>query len=126
VASNDEPLPVKVRLTLYRGDTRVWQDTFRFAPESPDEVGEPVNLTGYEFIAQIRATPDTTEVMATIDVVVTDPAAGLIKRTLTAEESAKLAVGTAYWDLQATTSSGEVRTFMAGAVKVLGDVSRDV
>jgi hypothetical protein len=120
----DQPLPAPAKLTLYRGDTRVWEDTFRHAPVPPATVGDPVDLTGYEWLAQIRATEDTAEVMATIDVEIVDAEAGTIRRTLTAAEADKLVPGTAHWDLQAIHPDGVVRTYMAGRVRVLGDVSR--
>lgn len=120
----DEPLPAKSPLKLYRGDTRVWEDVFRRAPVPPATVGDPIDLTGYEFLAQIRATEDSVDVMAVIDVEIVDAAAGTIRRTLTAAEADKLVVGTAHWDLQATHPDGTVRTYMAGRVRVTGDVSR--
>lgn len=120
----DQPLPAKSTLKLYRGDTRVWEDTFRQAPVPPATVGDPIDLTGYEWLAQIRATEDATEVMATIDVDIIDAEAGTIRRTLTADEADKLVAGTAHWDLQATHPDGAVRTYMAGSVRVIGDVSR--
>lgn len=120
----DEPLPAKSPLKLYRGDTRVWEDVFRRAPVPPATVGDPVDLTGWVWLAQIRATEDAAEVMATIDVEVVDAAAGTIRRTLTAAEADKLVAGTAHWDLQATDPDGVVRTYLAGQVRVIGDVSR--
>jgi hypothetical protein len=113
-----EPLPAQVGLTLYRGDTRIWDDAFAID-------GEPMDLTGYDFTAQIRATLDSDDVLAVIDVTPVDLAAGRIRRTLTAEEAQKLAVGKAYWDLQLVRQSdGFTRTYLAGTVKVVGDVSR--
>jgi hypothetical protein len=119
-----EPLPAKVPLKLYRGDTRIWEDTFRTAPVAPATVGAPIDLTGYSFLAQIRVTSDATVVMAVIGVEIIDGPAGRIRRTLTAAEAKKLVVGTAYWDLQVTRPDGFVRTYMAGMVRILSDVSR--
>ncbi len=112
------PLPAKQDLTLYRGDTRVWTDTFTVD-------GDPMDLTGHTFLAQIRANPDDDEPMAVMDVDVLDADAGVIQRTLTAEEAAKLVPGRAHWDLQVRrTSDGHVRTYIGGAVKITADVSR--
>jgi hypothetical protein len=120
----DQPLPAKSPLELYRGDTRVWEDVFRRTPVAPATVGDPVDLTGFTFLAQIRATEDAATVMATIAVAITDAAAGTIRRTLTATEARKLVPGTAFWDLQATHLDGTVRTYMFGRVRVKPDVSR--
>jgi hypothetical protein len=111
-------MPVSVPLRLYRGDTRVWEDTF-----SVD--GDPMDLTGYTFLAQIRATADA-EPMAILDVEVLDAAAGTLRRTLTATEADKLVPGRAVWDFQITSAAGYTRTVMAGPVTVVADVSRVV
>ncbi len=113
-----EPIPARRSLTLYRGDTRIWDDEFTLD-------GEPMNLTGYTLSAQIRTTPDSEDVQAVIDCAVLNAAQGRVRRTLTAEESRKLIAGRAYWDYQLIrTSDNFVRTYMAGSVKVIGDVSR--
>jgi len=110
-------LPATVALTLYRGDTRIWEDLFTVD-------GAPMPLAGYTFLAQIRATADA-EPMATIDVEVIDAPAGRIRRTLTATEAAKLVPGRNVWDMQFTNGDGYTRTVMAGPVVVRADVSRD-
>ena len=114
-----EPLPAKVGLKLYRGDTRIWEDRFTRA------TGEPLDLTGHTFLAQIRPAADSVAVMATINVEVTDPAFGVIRRTLTADEAKKLTGQSAVWDLQGTSPDGFVRTYMTGRVTILADSSRD-
>ncbi len=113
-----EPLPAKASLTLYRGDTRVWDDQFT-------KDGQPMDLTGYTFACQIRSSPDSDDVQAVIDVAVLNAAQGKIRRTLTTTESRKLIAGRAYWDLQLVRTSDQfTRTYLAGPVKVVGDVSR--
>ena len=118
-----EPLPAKVNLTLYRGDTRIWTDDFA-------EGGAPKDLTGYTWLCQIRNDKNRGEIVALIDVDTTDAATGRIVRTLTATEADKLPGEQAgapapslYWDLQSTSPAGLVRTWMAGSVKVKGDAS---
>jgi len=112
-------LPAQVALRLYRGDTRVWEDTF-----SVD--GAPMDLTGYTYLAQIRATADAEEPMAVLDVEVIDAVAGQLRRTLTATEADKLVPGKAAWDFQITSADGYTRTVLAGQVVILADVSRAV
>jgi hypothetical protein len=119
-----DPLPADSPLTLYRGDTRIWEDTFRHKVVPPATGGDPMDLTGYTFLAQVRATQESTAVMATIDVALVDAPGGVIRRTLTAVQARLLVPGNAFWDLQLTAPDGAVRTYLAGKVKVKPDVSR--
>lgn len=125
--ATDQPLPAKVDLTLYRGDTRVWTDVIE-ENVGTDDAPEwaPKDLTGHTFLAQIRPDRDRSDVIATIDVEATDAVNGEIVRTLTAAQADLLGDHNArlFWDLQVTrTSDGFVRTYMAGSVKVMGDAS---
>lgn len=120
-----EPLPAKVNLTLYRGDTRIWTDDF-----TEGDPATPKDLTGYTWLCQIRDDKNRGDIVAVIDVDATDAATGRIVRTLTALEADKLpgepdgeTAPVLYWDLQSTSPAGMVRTWMAGAVKVKGDAS---
>ena len=126
-----EPLPGKRDITLYRGDTRVWTDLLeRNVGTELVPVWEPLDLTDHTFLAQIRdgLEPPTT-VLATMLVEATGTP-GEIRRTLSATQTANLPGPTEdlpalFWDLQVTrTSDGFVRTWLAGKVKVRGDVSR--
>jgi hypothetical protein len=115
-----EPLPAKVNLKLYRGDTRIWEDHFTRS------TGEPIDLTGHTFRSQIRSAADSMAVLCTIDIEVTDAAQGVIRRVLSAAESQKLTGGSAVWDLESTSPDGFVRTYMSGRVTILSDVARSV
>lgn len=115
-----EPLPANAPMTIYRGDTRVWQDIF-----TDTATGDPIDLTGHTFLAQIRVSRDDPQVLAVIAVDTTQAAAGIIVRTLTATEAMKVTGTSAYWDYQITrTADGFVRTYLSGRVKIRGDVSR--
>lgn len=113
-----EPLPATSKLTLYRGDTRIWTDVF-------SDGTNPVDLTGHTFLAEIRADRNRGEVVATIAVEVTDPTGGVVRRTLTATEADKLGNDgeRLYWDMQSTDADGVVRTWLAGPVVVKGDAA---
>ena len=77
-------------------------------------------------VAGLSTTPLMTIAdMSTINVEVTDPAFGVIRRTLTADEAKKLTGQSAVWDLQGTSPDGFVRTYMTGRVTILADSSRD-
>ena len=124
-----EPLPGPSTLTLYVGDSREWVDTFTNDTGTPYAVNF---LVGHTFRAQVRASLDPVEQpLATMTV--TPTAANVLTRTLSATQALNLASvvdpetgkGQAFWDLEVTiTATGFVRTWLAGKVKVLGDVSR--
>jgi hypothetical protein len=119
-ATSGEPLPGNYPLTLYRGDTRVWQLRFR----DDDDEATTSDLTGVTWLAQIRARDDDT-VLASMSVDDEHAAEGELVLTLTASATSSLPVGSAQsWDLQATRPDGSVRTYLAGRVRVRGDVSR--
>lgn len=116
-------LPGKADLTLYRGDTRVWMVTF-----TADD-GSALDLSGQTWVAQIRSDLARTDpVVATVTVDDTDSATGGLTLTLPAGEAANLGPlddagkATLHWDLQSD-DAGVVQTWLAGKVKVTGDVS---
>lgn len=128
--ATSEPLPATVKLTLYRGDTRVWTDVIEENTGTETApVWTPKDLTGHTFLAQIRSDRNRTDpVVATIAVEAVDAPNGVITRTLTATEADKLGSDGSrlFWDLQITrTSDGFRRTYMAGPVTVKGDASDD-
>lgn len=117
-------LPGKADLSLYRGDTRVWVVAF-----TADD-GTDLDLSGRTWVAQIRSDLNRTDPeIATIDVDDTDSATGSLTLTLPADQAAALGPldettgkATLYWDLQSD-DAGVVQTWLAGKVKVTGDVS---
>lgn len=120
MATVNEPLPANYPITLYRGDTRVWMDEF-----SDGATGDPIDLSGYTFVAQIRESREASDVLAEMTVDDSEAELGRLTRTLSATDSGALPIGSAFWDLQATrTADGFVRTYLAGRVRVTGDISR--
>lgn len=116
-------LPGNADLKLYRGDTRVWLVTF-----TADD-GSDLDLSGRTWVAQIRSDLARTDpVVATVTVDDTDAATGTLTLTLPADEAANLGPlndkgqAVLYWDLQSD-DAGVVQTWLAGKVKVTGDVS---
>lgn len=117
-------LPGKADLALYRGDTRVWTVAF-----TADDGTTPLDLSGRVWVASIRSDLNRTDpVVATITVDDTDSATGSLTLTLAADEAVNLGPldddgkATLFWDLQSD-DSGTVQTWLAGKVKVTGDVS---
>jgi hypothetical protein len=119
-----EPLPGPYPISCYVGDTRVWSLAF-----TEDDGTTPIDLSGKTWTAQIRANDGASAtIMAEIDVDDTDAVDGLLVLTLTALEAANLVKKTGSdkkpaWDLQGDDGT-VVRTYLLGAIKVLGDVSR--
>lgn len=114
-------LPGKYDFAAYRGDTKQWTIAFT------DSDGAPVNMAAWEWEAQIRATLDEPDsIVATLTVDGTGAATGDLGLTLPAAESDGLVTvdgrATYYWDLQGTDGS-VVKTWLAGKVKVTGDVT---
>lgn len=115
-------LPGDHPLELYRGDFYGEQHTF-----TDTDTGDPVDLSGRTWRAEIRASQEATAALvATMDVDATAAATGVIAVTLPADQAALLTGPAYFWDLEATLVSDTdvVKTWLAGEVEVTGDVSR--
>ena len=108
-------MPGGFALNIYRGDTHAW----RFTLWQDVEKTLPVDLNGINVKAEIRDRPAGT-VIQPIALTVTLP--NFIDAKLTAAETSQL-LATGSWDLQLTDPVGWVSTVLAGAVKVIGDVT---
>jgi len=105
-------------LTITRGDTETVIATMT-------DGTTPINITGRTYAAQLRSSPDTTTIGATMTCTLTTPVSGVVTAVLSATDSALLTPGYYYWDLQETvTATGVVSTVLAGLVTVLADVTR--
>lgn len=85
--------------------------------------GSPMDLTGAEVLAQIRAHHDpAAELLATIGVTMTAPAVGEFALALTAATSADV-VDSSYWDTQVRLPGGEPFTLLAGLVRTTAPIT---
>lgn len=107
-------VPAIVDLAVYAGDD------FAFAIDVQDADGGPVDLTGSTGLAQIRATPDAVDVLATF---VTEVVGSTVTLRLPGADTAALA-DYAVWDVQVTRPDDVVITLAAGQVAVGADVTR--
>lgn len=119
-----EPIPVKVKRTLWRGDTRTWTHVF-----TDTETGDPIDITGWVFVSQFREDLDRGAIIATATCTITDGPNGVMTEVLPAAQADLLPGQTdpdvkpvVYWDLQST-DSGNVQTWKYARVQVGGDSS---
>lgn len=112
--------PATFDLTIYRGDSFEKKLTFLTSE------GNPIDLTGYTFLAQCRISDArTASLLFQFTPQLAFLANGIVTLTLTPSDTASRdATETAYWDLQLTTSSGFVQTYLYGSVTILGDISK--
>lgn len=105
-------------LTVVRGDTFERQT---FVMEDAD--GVHVSFTGYTVLAQVRVAANAPAVLLEFTSGVDANGDPYIEAT--AEETAATgAISKGVWDLQMTSPSLRTRTYMAGDVEIIQDVSR--
>jgi hypothetical protein len=109
--------PAKQDLTIVRGDTEIVDVTLT------TDGSTPINITGRTYASQMRTTPDIAAIAITGTCTIVNGAAGEMRVTFSAADTADLDPGYLYWDLQETAGS-TVSTILAGTVTVLADVTR--
>ena len=83
-----------------------------------------IDLTGYSFLAQIRATAESSTVIATFDIAV-EASSGAVTLSLDDTDTIDLTAGTYVWDLRITDDEGTVLNQRPGGeVTVTQTVSR--
>jgi|SRR5262245_26608456 len=109
--------PACVDLRLYAGDTFSVLITIRYRGTL-----EPVELTG-TWTAQVRRAPGAPDIVTSFAVDIVDAAAGQLRLSLTPEQTRLLAGREFWWDLQQV-DGDVVRTWLAGDVAAVMDVTR--
>lgn len=104
-------------ITVYRGDTYTHHVTLT------DGDGTPIDITGYTYTAQLRASPESPDVLADATTSVNGPT-GEVWVTIDAAVTATLHPGRRRWDLQQD-DDGVITTILAGPADVVGDVTRE-
>jgi hypothetical protein len=112
--------PVTLDLTLYAGDGFSMRIAF-----IDKTTGDPWPIDG-TWLAQVRSTAASTEVIADFVIDDSDADNGNIVVSLTGDDTRACLAGapTCFWDLQQTPPGGQPRTWYAGKVKVSQDVTR--
>lgn len=110
-------LPTNYDLVLYRGDYFSMNVTLK------DSGGTPINLTGYSAQSSIRTSFDSpTSYDATVSI--SNPTTGVVTVKFPSLVTVDLEPGDYIWDFQVTEPSGDKRTYLAGDVKVYGEVTK--
>lgn len=107
-------LPQNVDLTIWRGDKQEYVVAFT------DNNGNPVDLTGQVPKAQIKQNYSS---VTSYNFTCTIQNSNQVKIYLSTALSETLVPGDYIWDFQLTDVSGDVRTYLAGDVSVLGEVT---
>ena len=112
--------PAQLNFTAYRGDTFARTLTFQDGAATPTAI----DLTDYSASAQVRASADSTKLLATFTCTITAPTEGTMTLGLLPSDTSSLDSGRYFWDLQLTDSNGAVTTYLAGRFTLTGDVTK--
>jgi hypothetical protein len=88
-----------------------------------DANGSPINITGRTYAAQVRATIDSSTVLASFSCSIANASAGQVNATLSATTTAALVPGDAIWSLRETSGS-TVTTILEGPVQIVQSPTR--
>ena len=120
-----DELPGVLDIDLYQGD--YWERSFTvLGSDNPDDLNPvytAIDLTGFTGEAMVRVKQESAEVLASFEVEVTDPVAGIVTVRMQPTEAAKL-TSSGFWDLQLVSPGGRPHTFLRGRASVTKDVSR--
>ena len=93
-----------------------------------DSEGTPINLTDYTAEAQVRRTYASDSELVAMTATITDAGAGEITLGLTAEQTEALpenSTSSVYvWDLELTSSGGQVTRLLQGTVRVSPEATK--
>lgn len=109
--------PANYPLNIRIGDTETVSVTLQ------DSDGDPINITGRAYSAQIREKAGSSSPLATFSCSVVDGAAGKFSCVLSSAITGNLTPANAVWDLQEA-YGGVVTTLIAGSVVISRDVTR--
>lgn len=113
VPESTGPKPVLVQ--TYQGDS------VRFTATFTDAADKPIDVTGWTWLAQLRAADDTLAGAYVVDV--TNATDGVLVLTLTEAQTTAMPLGDLLWDVEANDGT-DTRTVLNGKLRVREDVSR--
>lgn len=104
-------------ISIYKGDTYTHEVSIK------DSSNTAIDISGRTYLAQVRRTASSTDVVLTFTSTVTDAEGGVLQLSLTSDQTSNLQSGNYTYDLQETNGSN-VLTLMYGSITVTGDVTR--
>jgi hypothetical protein len=108
----------KRKLRIRRGDT------YTHSVVEYEVDGSYSNITGNTFLIQMRSDSESSVVVATFTTTILIALQGSWQFSLTATQTAALALGVYYYDVQRTYPDGSIHTRFEGEAEVEADVSR--
>ena len=109
--------PANYPLNIRIGDTETVTVTLQ------DANGNPINITGRTYSAQVREKTSSASPLATFSCSIVNAATGKFACTLSATTTAALSPANAVWDLQEN-NGGVITTLMAGEAIITRDITR--
>lgn len=103
-----------VVIRCFRGDHKPFRLTVL------DKDGNPVNVAGWSFTFSFASRPGETPLVQ-VPGIIEDAAQGRVRFELQPTETAQ--AGSFYFDVQATTATGQIRTVAAGKLVIKQDVT---
>jgi hypothetical protein len=86
---------------------------------------QPLDMTGWTFVAEIRTAPDAAQVIGEFEIDDTDKATGTLILSIDAADTLDIAAGEYVWDLRMEDDEGQsITPRPAGNVTFEGTVSR--
>lgn len=118
IVLNQGAQPVAVDIIIYQGDY------FEADLEFKDDNSQPVNITGFSGLAQIKSKTDKS-LQGEFTVTIPNGTDGIAKIILESADSDAIAPGSYNWDFELTDNSvpPRKRTYFKGNVTVTEDIS---
>lgn len=112
-------LPSNVDLSIWKGDAQEY--LIKLESTNTDGTKSPIDLTGCTAQAVIRQDFSATTTYP-FTCTVTNATGGEVKVYLSSADSKNIPAGDYVWNFQITAANGDVRTYLAGDVKVHAEV----
>ena len=115
-------IPANYNITIYQGDT--FTSDFQLLQEIGGEE-QPVDLTEFTPLAQVRLRPEDEEVIAEFDVSLTDSSQGKFRLFIDNDQT-RFLPRVSFYDVQTVDEvTGFVKTWVAGKLNSPREISRD-
>lgn len=98
--------------------------TFETSLDLTNDDGSTMNVTSYTFLSQIRKSYFSNTVTANITTTIVNAAAGNVKMSMTAANTANIKAGRYLYDLKMTSPSGVTTRVIEGIITISPQVSK--